>query len=198
MPPPALEPSPRQTLPLAVGCGAAAILCYFAAVVLHLFPPPLGRLAFFAIGPLSIVSVIALYYAIRLECRPLPLQIGVVMHVIAGAMMNAMAVVQAAQFAVLPPRIEAAGTEAARTTLTEVLWGVNVVQAGLDVSWDIFLSLGTVCLGIAGMGMPRVGRPLGLLGVPLASIALGFNLRCRTTRNAAGRQSCAPPSRRLP
>jgi hypothetical protein len=96
-----------------------------------------------------------------------------------------MAVVQATQFAVLPPRIDAATAAATRETLTEVLWGVNVVQAGLDVSWDIFLSLGTIFLGLAVMQVPRIGRLFGLLGILVAALALGFNLATFPTAPAA-------------
>ena len=74
------------------------------------------------------------------------------------------------------PKVREAGDEAAREIANQVLWGVNVVQSGLDICWDIFVSLGTVFLGVALMSHPRYGKLFGWAGVVAATLALGLNL----------------------
>jgi len=161
---------------VAIASGLVALFCYFMSAVVRPFPAPVGRVLFFTVGPLTIISVVAFYRVIRIAGETLSLQLGVVFHIIGGAVMNMMAVVQATQFTTMARKINAASGEAAKETLTEILWGVNVVQAGLDVSWDVFVSLGTVLLGVALLRHPRYGRTFGAVGIVVASAALVFNL----------------------
>jgi hypothetical protein len=65
------------------------------------------------------------------------------------------------------------------------LWSVNVVQAGLDVSWDIFATLGTILLAIAISRHPTWGKVWGALGVAVATAALVLNLMTFPTAPSA-------------
>jgi len=161
---------------VAVLSGIGAAFCYFSSVVTSVFPLALSRVLFFAIGPLSVVSALGVYHAIRSYRDSIALQVGILLLVIAGVLVNVMAVVQASQFTAIGRQIQEAPTEAAKETLTRVLWGVNTVQAGLDVSWDIFIALGTAALAIALMRHPRFGLVIGWVGVAVSLTGLRFNL----------------------
>ena len=74
---------------------------------------------------------------------------------------------------------------ATREDLERILWGVNVVQSGLDVSWDIFISLGTLFLATSLKQHPGFGARWGTAGAILAACALIFNLVTFPTAPAA-------------
>ena len=77
--------------------------------------------------------------------------------------------------------------QAARDLLERILWGVNVVQSGLDVSWDIFVSLGTIFLALSLMRHPAFGRIWSVVGGIIAAAALILNLATfPTAPDAAG------------
>jgi hypothetical protein len=160
----------------AVITGLLATASYFFSVVIHLLPVPASRLLFFAIGPLSVMSSAAFYMTLRSHHAPLSLAIGALLNIIAGVLVNVMAVVQATQFTILMPKVREADGEVARDIASSVLWGVNVVQSGLDVCWDIFASLGAIFLAVALMSHPRYGRVFGWIGILAAGSALGLNL----------------------
>jgi hypothetical protein len=46
----------------------------------------------------------------------------------------------------------------------------------MDVSWDIFISIGTILFGVAIMRHPRLGKFIGLLGFLIGHFLLVFNL----------------------
>jgi hypothetical protein len=50
------------------------------------------------------------------------------------------------------------------------------VQLGLDVSWDVFIAIGTLLFAVNMLNHPRFGKILGSIGALLAILLLGFNL----------------------
>jgi hypothetical protein len=68
-------------------------------------------------------------------------------------------------------------TDAATKSTLEWIWKVvDKVQLGLDVSWDVFIAIGTLLFAVNMLGHPRFGRIIGGIGVALAILLLGFNL----------------------
>jgi len=53
---------------------------------------------------------------------------------------------------------------------------VKAVWLGLDVAWDAYLGLGTLCFALAMMKHPRFGRLLGIPGVVVSLALLLLNL----------------------
>ena len=129
---------------VAVTTGFLAVATYFCSIVFKPFPWSVGRILFFAFGPLSVASVVAFYRATEWEAGGILHTLGSLFLVVAGVIVNLMAVIQDVQFTVLGRQIREAGDPAIADVLERVLWGVNVVQSGLDISWDIFASVGTV------------------------------------------------------
>ncbi len=53
---------------------------------------------------------------------------------------------------------------------------VDAVQLGLDVAWDVFISLGTLLFALTMFKDPRFGWIIGSLGVLIAVALLVLNL----------------------
>jgi len=53
---------------------------------------------------------------------------------------------------------------------------VDAVQLGMDVAWDVFISLGTLLFALCMFKDPRFGRIIGLLGVFIALALLVLNI----------------------
>jgi hypothetical protein len=161
---------------VAVTTGFLAVATYFCSIVFKPFPWSVGRILFFAFGPLSVASVVAFYRATEWEAGGILHTLGSLFLVVAGVIVNLMAVIQDVQFTVLGRQIREAGDPAIADVLERVLWGVNVVQSGLDVSWDIFASVGTVMLALSLTRHPAFGRIWSALGASVAAAALVLNL----------------------
>jgi len=160
---------------VAIVAGLIALTSYFCSVVFKPFPWTVGRILF-AFGPVSIISVVAFFKATEKYAGSIAHSLGTLFLVIAGAIVNVMAVVQDTQFTVFGAKIRNAPDPAAAELLEEILWGVNVVQSGLDVSWDVFVSSGTVLLAFSLMRHPAVGKVWGVLGATVGAAALALNL----------------------
>jgi hypothetical protein len=177
--------STRAWAQVAIAAGLLALASYFCSVVFKPFPWTVGRILFFAFGPLSIISVVGFFHATRRDAGRILHSLGTLFLIIAGVIVNLMAVVQDTQFTVLGRQIRQAPDEVTRGLLERILWGVNVVQSGLDVSWDIFISLGTIFLAISLMRHPAFGRVWTAVGALVAAAALGLNLLTFPTAPAA-------------
>jgi hypothetical protein len=68
-------------------------------------------------------------------------------------------------------------TDAATKATLDLIWkAVDKVQLGLDVSWDVFIGIGTLLFAVNMLNHPRFGKILGGIGALLAILLLGFNL----------------------
>jgi hypothetical protein len=121
-----------------------------------------------AMGPLLSVAFVGYYYFFRAHRLSPALQIATVFGVIAGSIVNRMIVVQGALFITFPA--------AARESMGAAWDGFNIVQLGLDVSWDIYISLATVLLAVAMWGHPRFHKILALVTGLLGAGVLVLNL----------------------
>ncbi|MCX8103644.1 MAG: hypothetical protein N3E42_04300, partial [Candidatus Bipolaricaulota bacterium] len=151
-------------------CGLLAIVAYLVSSVLPTFLPRIiDYYLFFAIGVLGIVFVAGLYKLLSHHSREsVPLQMGALFGIIAGVLQNAMAVVQATTSIFISRYIREAPDEVTKETLKLIWKGVNLVQLGLDVSWDIFLLIGLILIGVAMLHHPRFGKAFGWTGIFLA------------------------------
>jgi hypothetical protein len=170
---------------VAIAAGLAALASYFCSVVFKPFPWAAGRLLFFAFGPLSIISVAGFFKATERNAGGVFHSLGTLFLIVAGVIVNLMAVVQDTQFTVLGSQIRQAQDQTTRELLERILWGVNVVQSGLDVSWDIFVSVGTIFLAISLIRHPAFGRIWSALGALISAAALILNLVTFPTAPAA-------------
>jgi hypothetical protein len=127
--------------------------------------PDLGKvtlLLVFAIGPVTIAGLLRLQARLRDQARGPLLTTSMVFLVIAFALFTLMIVVQ--QTVVLQFRewrLEA---------------GVNLVQRGIDVTFDIVYCFGVISLGVVLYQMVGFGRGLAAAGIFAAGVLLAANL----------------------
>jgi hypothetical protein len=71
--------------------------------------------------------------------------------------------------------IDQATNEYAQETY-EMIWkSVDKVQLGMDLSWDVYLSVGTFLFALSMLTHPRFGKIFGWLGISFALLLLYFN-----------------------
>lgn len=130
----------------------------------------------FGIGPVAIVGVLEIYERFPPTKVTLGLKAGSVFLVVAFALFNLMLVVQ--QLVRLQARemISVAGEEATKQMLKAVLRMVDLVQLGIDVSFDIFYCLGVILVSVAMYSHRDFGRIIGVFGVLSAVALLSLNL----------------------
>ncbi len=149
-----------------IGGVAAYLLAAFAPL-----PDVLGYAAAFLFGPLVAVASVGLRHRLAAE-RPGPLpDLGALFGAGAGFTVLAMLTTQQAIFA----RLEAAaagGEEASRALRA----GLDAVHFGLDVAWDVLISLSLLLFAAAMLRHPSFGRAIGATGLLLGALLLGFNL----------------------
>lgn len=87
--------------------------------------------------------------------------LGALLNALAGALFSAMALVQMAVG-------YSAGSEKVPAQMTAI-W------LGLDVAWDAYIGLGTLCFALAMLRHPRFGRVFAFSGVAIAVGLLALN-----------------------
>jgi hypothetical protein len=160
-----------------VGVAAGFLACAVYPLLIVVPMPMVVTVALAAaFGPLLSVACLGLYHFIAAFRRTVSLQIAIVFIVVAGAIVNTMLVVQMTVREFM--RTEVAGTADAESAhlLETAYLAADKVQLGLDVSWDFYVSVGTILLALNMLRHPRFGRVIGSLGVIIGAALLGFNL----------------------
>jgi len=132
-----------------------------------------------AFGPLLAAASLGLYHVLAESGNPVLLQLAVIFNILGAATFTMMALVQLAvryQIQSLGEGVE--NLAALRTSLVGV-------QLGLDIAWDIFISLGTLLFAISMLGDARFGWIVGISGILIAGALLILNLWTFPTPPAA-------------
>jgi len=158
----------RNWIIVGVITGILADVAYAGAIAPIPFPDNVRIYLGMAFGPLLSIAFIGIYHFFRLHRKTVILQAATVFAIIAGTIVNLMLVVQSAIFQTIPRE--------ARADLGLAFDGVNMVQLGMDVSWDIYLSLATILIGIAMFSHPRFGLIWGTAALLIGGGLLVFNL----------------------
>jgi hypothetical protein len=166
----------RRVLALGV-LGAVVVLVYLAAALgLIRKIDNLILALLFGIGPVAIVGALEIYGRFSQTKVTLVLRAGTVFLVVAFALFNLMLVVQQLVRLQASEMIAVASDEASKQTLKEVLRMVDLVQLGIDVSFDIFYCLGVILVSVAMYSHRDFGRIIGVFGVLSGAALLLLNL----------------------
>ena len=160
---------------LARWAGLGAFASYLAAAFVPL-PEPIALFLAFAFGPLFMVASLGIYRLLKLWKPSMLLEVGFLFNVVATALVTLMLSVQQTSFA-FHDRFKVAD----RGTVTEeqlrwIFKEVNAIQLGIDIAWDVFISLGTLCFAIAMWKHPVFGRILPAVGVIVSLLILSFKM----------------------
>ena len=152
-------------------CGLAGIVAYLLAAFVPM-PDFISYLAAFAFGPLLSVAFLGLYHAIALYKKTPLLQIGTLLSVAGGITVLIMLCVQQSIFVTLK-QMKAESSPDVYSKLSD---GLNSVQLGLDVAWDVLIASGTILVAITMLTHPRFGKIVGGVGFILGLLLLIFNI----------------------
>lgn len=149
-----------------VGIGIGLVTAFIYPIMLFVALPD-KLLAVFAgcFGPLLAIASIGSYYFISLHRKTVVVQIAAMANVAAGLTVNLMMVVQLSVNQFMSRSLETAISGPSREILEGSWKVVNQVQLGLDISWDIFISVGTLLFAVAMLRHPKLGRILGFSGI---------------------------------
>ncbi len=141
-------------------------LAIFVPITNHQFTLIVGA----SFGPALAIASIALGKILLERNWSVSSQLGVISNVIASSLVSVMIIVQlAVHFSTVPsndPELE--------KFVINRIWDVVL---GLDVTFDIFIGLGTIFFGISMLRDIRFGKIIGILGILIGSIViLGFNI----------------------
>ncbi|MEW6131302.1 MAG: hypothetical protein AB1757_30010 [Acidobacteriota bacterium] len=167
-------------------CGILSVAMYLAAAFIPL-PDTLSYAAAFAFGPLLSVGAIGLYHSLALRRRNPLIQIAAIFGVGAGFTVLIMLTTQQAIFAMMKTAIEQAGDAAAADTYRKIEQGLNTVHLGIDIAWDVLISVAVILFGIAMLNHPKFGKVMGGLGIVFGSLLLVFNIWYFPTPPASAR-----------
>jgi hypothetical protein len=128
--------------------GLLSILFYFGAAVLLFIPETIGRLMGFTFPLLWIIGFMGLYSFLKRENHTPTLEIAYLFGIIGAALACTFIVVQQANFIWHDLAMVSAETEEAKKLMKAAFKGANRVQAGMDVAFDIFITISWFLFGI--------------------------------------------------
>jgi hypothetical protein len=168
----------RQWALMSVITGIGAVLSYTLLIIL---PGPYPAIVVLAgsFGPLLAAASLGLYHVLAESGNPVLLQLAVLFNGLGAATFTMMILVQLA----IGHQIESLGEEA--QNLTALRTALVGVQLGMDVAWDVFVSLGTLLFAVSMLGDARFGWILGIAGILIAVALLILNLWTFPTPPAA-------------
>jgi len=123
-----------------------------------------------AFGPSLAIASIGLYYFLKSERETVAIQIGAIANVVAGALVTAMIIVQ---LAIRWPQLDHVAEFGKDESIQRIIYWTWYVVLGLDVSFDVFIAIGTFCFALRMLKHPRFGGAFGIIGI---LIAVGFLL----------------------
>lgn len=130
----------------------------------------------FAIAPVVLWGIVELYSDLSKTDNLVILRLATVYLIIAFAFLLLMLVVQQAIFISMDEFIANEPLDANKNILKLILKGLNRVQLGIDVAFDVFYSLGLVLMSVVLMKHKGFGVPFGIYGIACGSLLLIFNV----------------------
>lgn len=181
----AAERASRRRLQILGGlAGVAAGLAYFAAQAIpwdHDLPVEtarweavLGFWTILAVAPFAIVFAYALYRFIAWERNGALNQLGLVFAVVAFSILAVTQSFQNAVPLVLTDEMQAEGS--GPEAWDRIYAGLNALDLGTDLAWDLFLGLWMLCIGVAMLRHSRLGLRWGLPALVLVPPFFAFNI----------------------
>jgi hypothetical protein len=127
-----------------------------------------SRFNSFSIGILLVVAVMGLYHLLAVHRRTISLDLGLLFSVVGGVLLTLMLAVQHATRA-YPRSVGAVASE-------ELARGLTSIHLGIDIAWDVFITVGLILMCLSMLGHPRFGWLWGGTGILLEVLALVFNI----------------------
>jgi uncharacterized membrane protein YvlD (DUF360 family) len=165
----------RSWTRVAIVTGFLAVIVYPLLLTVSM-PLALTLVLAGAFGPLLSVACFGLYQFMAVHRKTVSLQVAAMFTIIAGTVVNLMLVAQMSIRAAMTTRMAATTDEQALGFLRLAYSAADKVQLGLDVSWDIYIGLGTILFGLNMLRNPWFGKIVGSAGMLVGVLLLVFNI----------------------
>ncbi|MBI3587493.1 MAG: hypothetical protein HY088_10220 [Ignavibacteriales bacterium] len=165
----------REWIKVGVITGLAASIIYPVMIFVPL-PKAVAVVLLCSFGPLLSIACVGLYHLLKIHRAGIKAQIAVVSNIIAGTLVTIMFIVQTAVNFSMEKYLATATDASIKDSLNMIWKVVDKVQLGLDISWDVYIAIGTFFFGMCMMDHPRFGKTFGSVGVLFALLLLAFNL----------------------
>lgn len=156
--------------------GILSIIFYFSAAVLPFIPDYMSRLLGFTFPLLWIIAFMGLYSFLKKESHTPTLEIAYLFGIIGATIACSFIVVQQANLMWHEAAMEAANSEETKSFLKASFKGANRVQAGLDVAFDIFITISWFLFGINVAKSSNFNKLLGWIGCLISAGLLTLNM----------------------
>ena len=149
--------------------GIVACIAYPIMTLVHL--PRIPQLILGAsFGPALVIASVALTHILQARRNKPTIKLAGIFNSLAGALVTAMIIVQLAIIYSTAPSIEGELNNLVRHKIWDVV-------LGLDVSFDVFIGLGTLFFAINLIHDPRFGKIIGWAGIFVSLVPLlGANI----------------------
>ena len=155
--------------------GVLSIIFYVSAI-LPFLPDTLGRLVAFTFPLLWIIAFMGLYHFLKKQNHTPSLEIAYLFGIIGGVLACSLLVVQQANIMWHQEVMETANSDEIKALYKATFRGANRVQAGLDVVFDIFITISWFLFGLNIAKSKSFNRLLGWSGSLIALSLLVLNL----------------------
>lgn len=155
------------------GLGASVV---YPLMIFVPLPKKIALILASLFGPLLMVASLGLYYFLKAHRKTVTGQLAVISNIVACAMVSLMLIVQLSVNLSMAGLMDSAGEGISEATKKWIWQVVDKVQLGMDMSWDIFIAIGTILFGVTMMKHPRFGKIFGFLGFLIGHFVLIFNL----------------------
>ena len=156
--------------------GILSIIFYLSAVLLPFIPDFISRLLGFTFPLLWIVAFMGLYRFLSRELNKPSLEIAYVFGIIGASIACSLIVVQQANIIWHQEALASANSDQARALITATFNGANRVQAGLDVAFDIFITVSWFLFALNIARSKSFNKILGWAGCLISAGLLILNL----------------------
>jgi hypothetical protein len=168
----------RSRARILIGLLGLALISVYLATALGLVKD-VNRLVLaivFAIGPAAIVGVWMIRDRLERAGKNPSAWLGAIFLTIAFSMFTLMLVVQQTVRLRYLQMAAEAPEQAIKSSLKQIYGVVDLVQQGIDVSFDIFYCVGLILLAAAMFRRPEFGKFLSFFGIAAGAALLIFNL----------------------
>ncbi|MFZ9003938.1 MAG: hypothetical protein ACO20F_12955 [Robiginitalea sp.] len=156
--------------------GILSVVFYFLVAVLSFLPDSIALGLAFSFPLLWIIAFMGLYQFLKAEKQSASLEIAYLFGIIGAAIACMLLVVQQANFIWHAQAMEQVATEEAQALLKATFRGANRVQAGMDVAFDIFITIAWFLFGVNIARSAHFNKLLGWLGCLIAAGLLTLNM----------------------
>lgn len=149
-----------------IAIASGLLACFVYPLMVYVPLPRIAQVIFGAsFGPALAVASCALARILQARRRAPSLELAAISNSLAGALVTAMIIVQlAVNYSTAP-----AADEQLTRLVKRRIWDVVL---GLDVSFDVFIALGTLLFALNMMRDPRFGRVIGWAGAFISVVML--------------------------